>query len=315
MPSAAGRRARPAGRLRGARRCCGGSARDVREVRVAADLEGLDGAGHPRRRVDDDDARRRARGAGASRCARSCGDGLPVLGTCAGLIMLDREHLGLMDMRAERNAFGRQVQELRGRRRASTGFPAARCAASSSARRGSPSTAPACEMLARGRRPSGRRARGPTAGGRVSQRADRRRPRCTSCCSTARVRSRERAGARRCSCGRPAGRRRALQRLPALVELVFGVLGGEAAAHAEQALGAQQVDDDGDVDHERDRLEDGRAIGQLVDLQRQQRASSRGTSDTRPSDVETTGRRPRRPRRCRTRAARRRRGAGATRRS
>ena len=28
--------------------------------------------------------------------------------------MLDREHLGLMDIRAERNAFGRQLQELRG---------------------------------------------------------------------------------------------------------------------------------------------------------------------------------------------------------
>src|ERR687886_2582044 len=32
---------------------------------------------------------------------------IPILGTCAGLIMLDREHLGLMDIRAERNAFGR----------------------------------------------------------------------------------------------------------------------------------------------------------------------------------------------------------------
>ncbi len=38
--------------------------------------------------------------------------GLPVLGSCAGLIMLDREHLGLMDIRAERNAFGRQVSSF-----------------------------------------------------------------------------------------------------------------------------------------------------------------------------------------------------------
>ena len=38
--------------------------------------------------------------------------GIPVLGSCAGLIMLDREHLGLMDMRAERNAFGRQLQSF-----------------------------------------------------------------------------------------------------------------------------------------------------------------------------------------------------------
>jgi glutamine amidotransferase PdxT len=48
------------------------------------------------------------------------GGGIPVLGSCAGLIMLDREHLGLMDMRAQRNAFGRQIHsfeadvELRG---------------------------------------------------------------------------------------------------------------------------------------------------------------------------------------------------------
>jgi 5'-phosphate synthase pdxT subunit len=39
-------------------------------------------------------------------------DGLPVLGSCAGLIMLDRAHLGLMDMRAQRNAFGRQIKSF-----------------------------------------------------------------------------------------------------------------------------------------------------------------------------------------------------------
>ena len=38
--------------------------------------------------------------------------GTPVLGTCAGLIMLDREHLDLLDVRARRNAFGRQVQSF-----------------------------------------------------------------------------------------------------------------------------------------------------------------------------------------------------------
>ena len=32
-----------------------------------------------------------------------------MLGTCAGLIMLDREHLGLLDVSTRRNAFGRQV--------------------------------------------------------------------------------------------------------------------------------------------------------------------------------------------------------------
>lgn len=38
--------------------------------------------------------------------------GRPVLGTCAGLIMLDREHLGVLDVRAERNAFGRQLRSF-----------------------------------------------------------------------------------------------------------------------------------------------------------------------------------------------------------
>ena len=33
----------------------------------------------------------------------------PVLGTCAGLIVLDRHHLGLVDLEVERNAYGRQV--------------------------------------------------------------------------------------------------------------------------------------------------------------------------------------------------------------
>lgn len=33
----------------------------------------------------------------------------PVLGTCAGMILLDRTHLGLVDVDVERNAYGRQV--------------------------------------------------------------------------------------------------------------------------------------------------------------------------------------------------------------
>jgi 5'-phosphate synthase pdxT subunit len=40
------------------------------------------------------------------------GKGLPTLGTCAGMIMLDRDHLGLLDVRAERNAFGRQLNSF-----------------------------------------------------------------------------------------------------------------------------------------------------------------------------------------------------------
>jgi 5'-phosphate synthase pdxT subunit len=33
----------------------------------------------------------------------------PVFGTCAGMIVLDRDHLDLVDLRVRRNAFGRQV--------------------------------------------------------------------------------------------------------------------------------------------------------------------------------------------------------------
>jgi 5'-phosphate synthase pdxT subunit len=33
----------------------------------------------------------------------------PMFGTCAGMIVLDREHLGLVDLVVDRNAYGRQV--------------------------------------------------------------------------------------------------------------------------------------------------------------------------------------------------------------
>ena len=36
----------------------------------------------------------------------------PVFGTCAGMIVLDRDHLGLADFRVQRNAFGRQVRSF-----------------------------------------------------------------------------------------------------------------------------------------------------------------------------------------------------------
>ena len=35
--------------------------------------------------------------------------GKPIFGTCAGMILLDREHLGLVDIDVHRNAYGRQV--------------------------------------------------------------------------------------------------------------------------------------------------------------------------------------------------------------
>jgi len=39
-------------------------------------------------------------------------NGTPVLGTCAGMIMLDRDHLGLLDVSTRRNAFGRQLHSF-----------------------------------------------------------------------------------------------------------------------------------------------------------------------------------------------------------
>lgn len=36
----------------------------------------------------------------------------PILGTCAGMIVLDRNHLGLVDVEVERNAYGRQTSSF-----------------------------------------------------------------------------------------------------------------------------------------------------------------------------------------------------------
>lgn len=38
--------------------------------------------------------------------------GKPILGTCAGMIVCDAEHLGFLDAEAKRNAFGRQLQSF-----------------------------------------------------------------------------------------------------------------------------------------------------------------------------------------------------------
>jgi pyridoxal 5'-phosphate synthase pdxT subunit len=80
----------------------------VREVRVPADLAGLQGLVIP-----GGESTTMSLGLereGLSEPLRElAGAGLPMLGSCAGLIMLDRDHLGVMDIRARRNAFGRQV--------------------------------------------------------------------------------------------------------------------------------------------------------------------------------------------------------------
>lgn len=38
--------------------------------------------------------------------------GKPIFGTCAGMIVCDRDHLGLLDVTTRRNAFGRQLQSF-----------------------------------------------------------------------------------------------------------------------------------------------------------------------------------------------------------
>ena len=81
---------------------------EVVEVRMPEELEGLDGLVVPggesttimnlARSYGLDEAIRRFRGA--------------LFGTCAGMIVLDREHLALADLVVDRNAYGRQVRSF-----------------------------------------------------------------------------------------------------------------------------------------------------------------------------------------------------------
>lgn len=84
---------------------------DVREVRVPADLEGLDGLVLPGGESTTMTLGVEREGL-AEPLRAFAAAGAPLLGTCAGLIMLDRAHLGIMDITAERNAFGRQVRSF-----------------------------------------------------------------------------------------------------------------------------------------------------------------------------------------------------------
>jgi 5'-phosphate synthase pdxT subunit len=83
----------------------------VREVRVVADLDGIAGLVIPGGESTTMTLGIEREGL-AGPIAELVRGGLPVLGSCAGLIMLDRGHLGLMDIAAERNAFGRQVRSF-----------------------------------------------------------------------------------------------------------------------------------------------------------------------------------------------------------
>ncbi len=81
------------------------------EVRVPADLEGLDGLVIPGGESTTMVLGVEREGLGEP-LRELAASGVPVLGSCAGLIMLDRDHLGIMDIVAERNAFGRQIRSF-----------------------------------------------------------------------------------------------------------------------------------------------------------------------------------------------------------
>ena len=84
---------------------------EVREVRVPADLEGLDGLVIPGGESTTMTLGIAREGL-AEPLRKLVKAGTPVLGTCAGMIMLDREHLGLADYTCRRNAFGRQIRSF-----------------------------------------------------------------------------------------------------------------------------------------------------------------------------------------------------------
>ena len=81
---------------------------EAREVRTPEQLRGLDGLVIPggesttiSKAIDRD---------GLEAAIRAHAEaGRPILGTCAGMIVCDREHLGLVDATTRRNAFGRQI--------------------------------------------------------------------------------------------------------------------------------------------------------------------------------------------------------------
>jgi 5'-phosphate synthase pdxT subunit len=78
---------------------------DVVEVRKAEQLDGLDGLVIPG--GESTAITRLMRLYGLEEAIRRFER--PVLGTCAGMILLDRDHLGLVDLSVARNAYGRQV--------------------------------------------------------------------------------------------------------------------------------------------------------------------------------------------------------------
>jgi 5'-phosphate synthase pdxT subunit len=78
---------------------------DVVEVRLPEQLDGLDGLVLPG--GESTTIAKLAAAYGLDEAIRSFDR--PVFGTCAGMILVDRAHLGLADLEVDRNAYGRQI--------------------------------------------------------------------------------------------------------------------------------------------------------------------------------------------------------------
>lgn len=81
------------------------------EVRLPADLDDLDGLVIPG--GESTTIVKGIAAAGLGETIRSHHEaGKPIFGTCAGMIVCDQDHLGLLDVTTRRNAFGRQLQSF-----------------------------------------------------------------------------------------------------------------------------------------------------------------------------------------------------------
>lgn len=84
---------------------------EPREVRNPSDMEGLDALVLPG--GESTTIGKMIDSAGLEPALRAHHeDRRPILGTCAGLIVCDADHLGFIDATARRNAFGRQLQSF-----------------------------------------------------------------------------------------------------------------------------------------------------------------------------------------------------------
>jgi 5'-phosphate synthase pdxT subunit len=84
---------------------------EVRQVRAPADLVGLGGLVIPGGESTTIEMGIASAGLEPA-IRRHHAEGRPILGTCAGMIVCDDAHLGLIDATARRNAFGRQLQSF-----------------------------------------------------------------------------------------------------------------------------------------------------------------------------------------------------------